>query len=434
MKKTLLLAVLLAAALTPIAQVNQTRCGTFDLMKQKEEKTPGYLNRVNACFNQAKLLAEQIRANRSTADTVYRIQVVFHVVYTTPQENIPDSVILNQLQVLNQDFRRQNADTTQTRNEFKPVAADAGIEFYLATTDPNGNPTNGITRTAGTPALATFGFNPSSDDIKQTATGGADAWPTDRYMNIWTGNIFLGVVLGYAFPPDNAPNWDTTQFTDSAHQGVVLHYAAVGSNFSAPIDATVAGGRSAVHEIGHYLGLRHIWGDGDCTMDDGLADTPDAADASQQTCDTTVNTCPESQTEFADMIENYMDYSDDRCLNMFTQDQIGIMRAILQTSRAGIATVDIQTNLQSAQDNIQTIQLFPNPGTGVFNLNVQVKNGTTYTFEILNSIGSKLLTQTQLSSHRNHQVFDISAQAAGIYFAKITSNQQVIIKKFQLLK
>src|SRR6185503_10975098 len=104
-------------------------------------QNPGYMARVNACFDQAKRIAEVNKNNRAIGDTIYRIRMVFHVVYTSPEENIPDSVIFSQIQVLNEDYRRKNADTVLTRSIFKPVAGDAGMEFYLATVDPDGNPT-----------------------------------------------------------------------------------------------------------------------------------------------------------------------------------------------------------------------------------------------------------------------------------------------------
>lgn len=434
MKKAFLFLATIALYAIGFAQANKHRCGTYELMLQKEQQHPGYLNAVNTVFNNARQLALQNKAARANDDTIYRIQVVFHVLYTKPEENIPDSVIYSQIDVLNRDYRRRNADTTQTRDFFKPVAGDAGIEFYLATTDPDGNPTNGITRAVGNPAVAFLGFNPQTDDIKSLATGGADPWPTDRYLNIWVGNVFFGVVLGYAFPPDNAPNWSPGDGTDSAHQGVVLHYAAVGDNFSAPIDPTVAGGRSAVHEIGHYLGLRHIWGDAtDCIADDGISDTPFAADASQQTCDTTINSCTDSPVDFPDMIENYMDYSDDRCLNMFTVEQIGIMRSMLQTSRAGIATPVVNTGLHSPVNNIEVVQVYPNPSKGKFDISVKVNAGS-YNIEVYNAVGEKLFAETSISANDNHRVIDLSAHANGIYFVKLNCSGQVCVKKVQVLK
>ncbi len=416
-----------------LAQANLNRCSTFEIMQKREGLQPGYLAGAKAAFDAAKQLAEANRVNRSGNDTVYRIQLVFHVLYNSPAENIPDSVIYSQIEVLNEDYRRLNADTVRTRDEFKPVAGDTRLEFYLATTDPDGNPTTGITRTTGSGSF--IGYSPLTDDIK-VEPGGKAPWPTDRYVNVWVGNLFFGIVLGYAYPPYNAPNWDSTSLaTDSALQGVVLHYAAVGRNNAQPVDQTVAGGRSLTHEMGHYFGLRHIWGDEvGCNTDDGIDDTPLASDASQQTCDTTINSCTDAPADFSDMIENYMDYSDDRCVNMFTNGQIEIMHAMLQTSRAGVATVVTPTGIKNTGDNFDVIQIFPNPSSGNINLNVQIKNGTNFSYEIYNLVGEKLVAESNLTSVSNYRSINLSAQPAGIYFAKITSGEQVVVKKFELAR
>jgi hypothetical protein len=427
MKKFLPLLTLLLAGATAFGQTTIKRCGTHEAMLDKEQSSPGYMARVNACFDNAKRIAQLAQGNRSAGDTIYHVQLVFHVLYTSPQENIPDSVIYSQVEVLNEDYRRLNADTALTRDIFKPFAGDARIDFHLATIDPDGNPTTGITRTAGHPQ---FGLYSTSDNMKSDALGGKDPWPTDRYVNVWVCNLFFGLgVLGYSYPPDNAPNWPTGSTSDSAKQGVVLHYPAVGRNYSAPIDPTVAGGKSLTHELGHYFGLRHIWGDGDCSMDDGLDDTPGADAAHQQTCDTTVNTCVDSPIDYPDMIENYMDYSDDRCLNMFTHEQIGIMRAMLQTSRAGVAAIEVETGIRE-EDNLALVELFPNPSKGTIQLNVKVKNGKTFGYEILNAIGEKLKSENGLANNK-YQI-DLSAQPSGIYFAKITCDGQTVSKRFSL--
>lgn len=413
------------------SQANLHRCGTHEILQYRDQQNPGYLNRVKACFENAKQIAAANRINRNTNDTIYKVKLVFHVVYATAAENIPDSVIFSQVEVLNEDYRRLNADTTLTRAEFLPVAGDAGIEFELATVDPDGNPTTGITRTSGDGGV--LGFNPFQDNVK-TEPGGKAPWPTDRYVNIWVCNILNGLgVLGYAYPPDNAPNWPAGSTTDSSKQGVVLHYPVVGRNFSAPIDPTVARGRSLVHELGHYFGLRHIWGDSQgCVDDDGISDTPLASDASQQTCDTVINSCPDSPTDFHDMIENYMDYSDDRCLNMFTKEQIGIMRAMLQTSRAGVATV--LTGIKTVENNFDAVQLFPNPSTGLVHLNTQIKNKKSYSYEVYNVMGEKLAGESELSASENYRVLQLGSKPAGLYFVRITCGEQAVVKKFQLLR
>ncbi len=428
MKKILLLAFQIGS-FALFAQQNTIRCYTKEVMNEYEKQHPGYNDRVNHLFDEAKRQTKISNSSRSMADTVYKIRVVFHVVYTTAAENIPDSFIYSQIEILNEDYRRKNADTSLTRTEFLPVAADAGIEFELASQDPNGNFTTGITRTLGSPT-GPLGFTPFADEVKSAAKGGKDPWPTDQYLNIWVCNILNGFgVLGYAFPPNNAPNWTAADTTDAAHQGVVLHYPVVGRNNTSPLDPTVAQGRSAVHEIGHYLGLRHIWGDGDCTVDDGLDDTPTAAAANQQTCNYTTNSCTDTPVDHPDMLENYMDYSDDRCLNMFTKEQVGVMRWILQTSRAGIVSgVDI--TYPAAINNIEQklfARIYPNPTQGKINISHDASNASCEVFDIYGKeVKSELI--------RSEAIIDISNLADGIYTLKLKADQAERTKKIYLVK
>lgn len=421
-----LLSILLSLTLYTTAQYNQQRCGTFDLMKYREELNPGYINTVKQAFNTAHDIAQSNSYSRDAYDTIYRIRCVVHVVYQNADQNLDDSVILSQMEVLNEDYRRLNDDTFRTRSIFKPLAADARIEFVLADTDPDGNPTTGITRTQGSPQ-GIFGFSPFDDNVKSATLGGKNPWPTDRYLNIWVCSVLNGFgVLGYAFPPSNAPNWPNGSSTDSAKQGVVLHYSAVGRNNPDPIDPTVERGRSAVHEIGHYLGLRHIWGDGDCTEDDGISDTPDADAASQQTCDTTSNTCSEAgPVQYPDMIENYMDYSDDRCLNMFTMEQVGIMRAMLQTSRAGIADRVVSTSVASLNWDA-AVNIYPNPAKDMLQISLP-KNATgEATVEVFNSLGCLQATE-QTAKHQFSMNF--SSFSAGVYFIKVSNGRETTVKR-----
>lgn len=432
MKHSSLAIAFLALCIALNAQQTPSRCASYDLIQYKEQLTPGYKSRIDGIFNYAKSIGEQRQtSSRSTNDTIYRIQCVFHILYQNAEQNIDDSLIYSQVEVLNEDYRRRNADADRTRDEFLPVAADAGIEFYLATTDPDGNPTTGITRTQGTPQGGTFlGYSPFTDDAKLTSAGGKNCWPTDRYLNIWVCNLFGGFgVLGYAYPPDNAPNWDPGSGTDSAKQGVVLLYSIVGRNNPYALDETVKKGRSAVHEVGHYLGLRHIWGDGDCTADDGIQDTPPAAAASQQTCDTTANTCVDAgPIDFPDMIENYMDYSDDRCLNMFTQGQVDIMRTILQVSRPGIVTIDVRSGINDMQHKALSVDVSPNPSHGSVNVKSTLPRHTKYALILADLSGRNVYAYEGTGSSVNCSL-DVSQVNNGLYFLTLNSGTQSITKK-----
>ena len=247
----------------------------------------------------APVVAEQ-RANNQ--NPVVTIPVVFHVVYRTETENISDAQIQSQLDVLNADFRRLNSDADDTW----PQAADSQIEFCLASFDPQGNPSTGILRVPTT----VNGFG-TGDAVKFSSQGGSDAWPYTDYLNFWVCNIGGGI-LGYAqFPGGNA-----------ATDGVVNGYQYTGTigTATSPFDL----GRTATHEVGHWLNLRHIWGDGGCTASDFVDDTPNS-DGPNYGCALGNVAC-----STVDMVQNYMDYSDDGCMNLFTQGQTDRMLALFQ--------------------------------------------------------------------------------------------------------
>ena len=237
---------------------------------------------------------------------VVTIPVVFHVIYANETQNIPDSEILEQLQVLNDDFRRTNADQDNIWSQ----AADTEIEFCLASFDPNGAPTNGILRVPTT--VSSFSSN---DAMKFSSQGGSDAWPAGDYLNYWVCNLGGGL-LGYAQFPGGPANTD----------GVVCGYQYTGNigTATSPFDL----GRTGTHEVGHWLNLRHIWGDGGCSVDDQVADTPES-DGSNFGCALGHVSC---NTE--DMVQNYMDYSDDACMNLFTAGQAARMQALFQPGGA----------------------------------------------------------------------------------------------------
>ena len=247
----------------------------------------------------APVVAQQRAASQNAIIT---IPVVFHVVYASSAENISDAQIQSQLDVLNDDFRRLNADADNTW----PQAADTEIEFCLASFDPQGNPSNGILRVPTT--VSGFGTN---DAVKSSSSGGSDAWPAGDYLNFWVCNIGGGI-LGYAQFPGGS----------DATDGVVCGYQYTGTigTATSPFDL----GRTATHEVGHWLNLRHIWGDGACGASDFVDDTPDS-DGPNYGCATGNVAC-----STVDMVENYMDYSDDACMNLFTQGQTDRMLALFQ--------------------------------------------------------------------------------------------------------
>lgn len=232
---------------------------------------------------------------------VINIPVYVHVVYSNSNQNISDAQIASQISVLNDDFRRTNNDANNTPNEFSGVAADTEISFTLANTFRYSNSTT------------SWGTNNAVKSAYPPVT-------PSTHLNIWVANIGGGI-LGYAqFPGGN-----------SATDGIVVspQYFGTTGYVAAPFD----GGRTTTHEVGHYLNLRHIWGDGRCNRDDFVSDTP-KSDRPNYGCPTTAYHCRSN-----DQFMNYMDYTDDSCMNMFSNGQKDRMRAIFAAggARASIA-------------------------------------------------------------------------------------------------
>lgn len=315
----------IAAALTAMLnvgmfgqQVIHRTCGTVEYNKKQEEKDP-------AVTQNRKLIEDfttnWVNNNHSKSAAVITIPVVVHVLYNTNSQNISDAQIQSQITVLNKDFRHLNTDAGNTPQVWQNIAADAGIEFCLASVDPNGQPTTGITRTQ----TSVTTFSDAGDDMKFTSTGGHDAWPRDKYLNIWVCKI-SGGTLGFTQLPGGPANTD----------GVVIgtNYFGTTGTVSAPFHL----GRTATHEVGHWLNLYHVWGDdgGSCNGSDQVSDTPNQADANYDCPSFPTVTC--SNGPNGDMFMNYMDYVNDNCMNMFTAGQKTRMLACLNGARASILT------------------------------------------------------------------------------------------------
>ena len=291
---------LLTALLVLGSAWSQRTCGSMDVLEAQLEEDPKRAVKMEQIEDHLRDL--ELSGSREV-NGVVAIPVVVHVLYNTTSENISDAQILSQITVLNDDFRRTNSDADETWSQ----AADSEIEFCMASSDPEGNATNGIVRTAT--SVSAFGTN---DAMKSSSSGGADAWPAGDYLNVWVCDI-SGGILGYAQFPGGAASTD----------GIVIDYQYFGTigTASAPFDL----GRTATHEVGHWLNLRHIWGDGNCNADDFVTDTP-SSDGANYGCATGHVSC-----QTTDMIENYMDYSDDGCMNLYTAGQKNRMRALFES-------------------------------------------------------------------------------------------------------
>ncbi|WP_452602328.1 zinc metalloprotease [Pontimicrobium sp. MEBiC06410] len=336
--KALVLFLLCMCACGPIKDQTgikgERNCGTMNGYQERIKNDAEFARNERNLENTITNYVENIRQGglSNFRSQVVTIPVVVHVVYNTSAENISDAQIQSQIANLNRDFRRNNADASTIPSAFSGLAADSKIEFKLAQRDENCNPTTGITRT--NTSTVTFSFNPfaatetSRNPVKFASSGGVDGWDSSQYLNMWVCNL-SGTLLGYgSFPSDLASRPD--------EDGVVMDYQYFGDTgtATAPFDM----GRTAVHEIGHWLNLRHIWGDDGnaCTGSDQVADTPNQAGPNYSCPSFPSITCGNGPN--GDMYMNFMDYVNDDCMTMFTLGQSERMDAVLYTTRASIVS------------------------------------------------------------------------------------------------
>ena len=290
-------------------------CKTMELHIQHLKDDPAYERRLK----DLELLSKKYIANRKPYDTsIVKVPVVVHIIYNTPIHNISNARVQSQIDALNRDFRRLNWDTSNTPVPYKYLGADTRIEFVLAKRDPWGNPSIGITRTQTSVSMFTF-----DDAIKYTAQGGHDIWDRDKYLNFWVGNI--PYYRAYTQLPGYYPETD----------GVVMHYILFGSVGYTLSDNSK--GRVAVHEVGHWFNLQHLWGLTNCGTD-YVDDTPTQFSANFNCPGFPVITC--NNGPYGDMFMNYMDGTSDDCRNLFTIGQCDRMNAALFTYRSGLINSD----------------------------------------------------------------------------------------------
>ena len=401
----LIITILVLCVIYSNAQTSEP-CGHNDYINYLESIEKGTKEKADRLYFTA---LENISARNKTSesDTTYTLRVVFHVVYNNSTQNIPDSLIYQQLDILNSCYRRTNEDTSLTRDVFKPVASDVKIQFELAKVDPDGDSTSGITRSYT--SLNSFVEDPRFGTINaervKSRSYGIPAWDTDEYLNIWICDLSyqnIDYLLGYAYPPTSAPYWGSSSYVSSARQGVVVHYKTIGnSSFN-----TLTGNKTTVHEVGHYLGLRHIWGDarpgGDrCNenYDDFLDDTPLAGASSEASgCNYNKNTCNQfDDGDLPDQIENYMDYSPGTCQNMFTAQQAALMRENLRMFRPGIIETKEypETPVIPLPAKLFTeTTIYPNPANNILNVILNDhKDNSIYMLKIINMLGQPVFEQ-----------------------------------------
>ena len=380
MKKSLLtIATAFCYSLALLAQAPpQRNCGTLQHHAYLQQTRPNYTNDLNQ-YNQ---MIDQYLADKaaglsvSKTNAIVTVPVVVHVIYRVAGENISDAQAASQVQVLNDDFAKLNTDASKvTQPTFSTVATGAQIRFCLAQRDPLGNPTTGVTH--NTTTVTAFGTN---DAVKKTAQGGLDAWDVTKYINIWVCNLG-STLLGYGeFPTGSLSNT----------YGLVLHYKYTGSGGTAISPYNL--GRTGTHEFGHCFNLFHIWGDDGtaCTGSDQCTDTPNQA-GEHYGCFAagSIQTDGCSATSPGVMWMNYMDYTDDACMYMFTAQQCARMEAVVNTSPWNVLGSSLGCTPVSALD------------AGITNISAPINGASTCNNSVtpvvtLNNAGSTTITTAKI--------------------------------------
>lgn len=345
---------------------------------------------------------------------VITIPVVVHVVHNGEPigtgKNLSVSQIESQIDVLNEDFRRLNPDIYSTPAAFRGASDDQLIEFCLAKQDEFGLPTNGIDRIQS--SQQSWDYTSINNSLKPNTI-----WNRDSYLNIWTLE-FGGQnsnLLGFAQFPGMPSNTD----------GVVISYKSFGKLGSA--EAPYNLGKTATHEVGHWLNLRHVWGDeNDCAVDDSISDTP-IQTLSSSNCLSFPSTDVCSPAYPGIMFMNYMDYSNDDCLSMFTYGQHARIDAALFGPRASLLSSIGCTPSSVSVENLEllkNVSIYPNPTSGKFKLELLNLHNTTIT--IFNVLGDKIL---ESSVDNGINIIDLDSRSKGVYFIKINSDEGVTSRK-----
>ncbi len=416
--RTLFVCALLLCFLTPVFA--QRECGTVNYLNKSSQHNPLIAEKQNQVDQLTAAFIKNITQLMEGNDTIkgvaesITIPVVVHILYNKNEENISDDQVFSQIEALNNDFRKLNNDIAKVPSVFASLATDCGINFVLAKVDPDGRATTGINR-----KKTSRGTWLDDDKMKFSSSGGTEAWDTRQYLNIWVCNL-ASTILGYATFPGGPENVD----------GVVIRWNVFGTRGKvwAPFDK----GRTTTHEVGHWLNLKHTWGDISCG-DDDVHDTPKQRSYNRGCpsfpkinagCDNGSN---------GDMFMNFMDFTDDACMQMFTTGQKNRMLALfaqgnvrnslLSSKALGEPWNNTDTPTVVNTVNKQALNVFPNPADGFITISAGEGNDLSGKTIMIYSATGRLLLSTVASGNRPQ--INTSSLQAGIYFIRVSGSQKL---------
>lgn len=406
------------------------RCGTVEYENYLQQQNPLRRQQVNALHQRIQQFAtQQAQARQAQAldETIYRIPVVVHIIHNNSSNfiggnnnpNISDAQIQDQIAVLNEDYRR--VPGTRGYNT-STVGADARIEFFLAQTDPQGQTTTGITR---------HYYNQSEFNVfgDWNLVSNIAYWPSGRYLNIWVVPKLNNDYLGFAKYPSAADTLKGLSIDSDERTDGLLISSLVFGRVCPTIYRYNCFGRTATHEIGHWLGLFHTWGDAYCG-DDYVYDTPPTeSDYKGTVCTETFSNCNGVRTR--NLIENYMDYSPDNCMNMFTKGQVERMRAVLQLSPRRVQLIQSSTQPLPEAETL-TLNLLPNPATTTVTAEVLLKGAAAFTIELVDMSGRLVQTKDYGKSISTRVSLSLSDLSAGIYIIRVKTDAETQSKRLMV--
>lgn len=383
------IAALLLALLAATGLRGQQRCSTFHMRDTTETESP----------SDSPPLAITLRETLT-------IPVAVHIVWRTPSENISDAQVESQIEVLNRDFRALNAEAAAVPSLFSPVLADMEIEFCLVA----------ITRTqteiSGISAL----YQGGKRRVCYSELGGRDAIDPGHYLNIWVAGRADGACGDAPLPGQNTP-------VPAAEDGVFVQPECFGTLGTAMPPYQL--GRTTTHEIGHWLNLKHLWGDGLedplCQTDDLVADTPEQAYSYQGECPTH----PSLSCGSADMFMNFLNFTDDACMAMFTEGQKARAWAAINTYRPGLLEANCEPVPAREAPKESAVLLLNNPADSWATLQLPEKD--IFEIAIFDSAGRLVFVQNRIQSACFH--IDTRSFISGIYYIKIRDEGKIHTKK-----